>query len=454
MTYRPASVVFDPARPYANDALDRKPLVDFLAGVIEREDGALVLSLDSPWGTGKTTFLDMLSVELSSRKCCVIRLNAWKDDYLSDPLVALLSQIDVLSRELLPDAAYQHVLAKIKVAAGVILRRGVVAAAKVATVGIVDLDQDVEAALADVSSGSAEELLQNYKAERDTLDLLARLLNDLAKQLRGENEFKQVVVLIDELDRCRPDYAVRMLERVKHVFDSVGIVFLLAIDRKQLESSVRAVYGEGINAPEYLRRFIDLEFRLPSAPSKKFLEAQLPRLALDNWFGNRNHSETRDDGPIAIEVLSAMSDLLGFSLRVQVRCLMMLRLVADQTTENHRFFASLTSFLIALRVGLPELYRGAVDGRSDIFEVVRALEAAEPNLQLNHSLKVSLVYYCLGDPVRERREGAKDALQKSGLKWAEGLVELMDRRWPSFDMPSISQIAKKIDLASSLRDEY
>lgn len=64
---------------------------------------------------------------------------------------------------------------------------------------------------------------------------------------------------IDELDRCRPTFAIELLERIKHLFDIQNIVFVLSIDKEQLEASTAAAYGSAINAPEYLRRFIDLE---------------------------------------------------------------------------------------------------------------------------------------------------------------------------------------------------
>ena len=75
---------------------------------------------------------------------------------------------------------------------------------------------------------------------------------------------KPLIFIIDELDRCRPDYAVEVLERIKHFFSIKGIVFVLSIDKEQLCNSIRGHYGsDRINAEEYLRRFIDVEYLLP-----------------------------------------------------------------------------------------------------------------------------------------------------------------------------------------------
>ena len=92
-----------------------------------------------------------------------------------------------------------------------------------------------------------------------------------AVQAIGEGEPQRpLVFFIDELDRCRPSFAIELLERVKHLFDVKNIVFVLSIDKKQLEAITAAVYGERIDALEYLRRFIDLDFYLPLPHTKDY----------------------------------------------------------------------------------------------------------------------------------------------------------------------------------------
>lgn len=73
----------------------------------------------------------------------------------------------------------------------------------------------------------------------------------------------KVIVFVDELDRCRPDYAVSYLETIKHVFDVEGMAFILAVDRNQLQVSVEALFGEGLNFEEYFCKFCHRSFMLP-----------------------------------------------------------------------------------------------------------------------------------------------------------------------------------------------
>ena len=80
----------------------------------------------------------------------------------------------------------------------------------------------------------------------------------------------RIVVMIDELDRCRPDYAVRFLETVKHIFEVDHVAFVIAMNREQLVESVRDVYGAGFDAENYLERFGDVRLRLAKRSLMQF----------------------------------------------------------------------------------------------------------------------------------------------------------------------------------------
>ncbi|MBK7493258.1 MAG: hypothetical protein IPI17_15895 [Nitrosomonas sp.] len=67
---------------------------------------------------------------------------------------------------------------------------------------------------------------------------------------------KPLFIFIDELDRCRPLYAIELLERIKHLFVYQGIVFVIATDTEQLKHSINAIYGSGFDSTTYLRRFL------------------------------------------------------------------------------------------------------------------------------------------------------------------------------------------------------
>lgn len=94
-----------------------------------------------------------------------------------------------------------------------------------------------------------------------------------------------MIFIIDELDRCNPYYAVKVLERIKHLFNIPNIVFVLSIDKEQLSNSIRGYYGSDlIKADEYLKRFIDIEYTLPDPDVDVFANIYLIITILDLFF--------------------------------------------------------------------------------------------------------------------------------------------------------------------------
>jgi len=94
MTYRINELDVPEGDPFRHDSLDRRPVVEFLSGLIKRLNGPFVMALDSPWGSGKTTLVRMLMADLQDKGFQCTYFNAWKVDYVTDPLVALVSSID------------------------------------------------------------------------------------------------------------------------------------------------------------------------------------------------------------------------------------------------------------------------------------------------------------------------------------------------------------------------
>ncbi len=96
---------------------------------------------------------------------------------------------------------------------------------------------------------------------------------------------RPLIVMIDELDRCRPSYAIELLEVAKHLFSVDHIVFVLAVNRSELAHSIRALYGSDFDAEGYLRRFFDVDFRLPEPDRKSFIDAMMDTQQIKKHFG-------------------------------------------------------------------------------------------------------------------------------------------------------------------------
>lgn len=162
-----------------------------------------------------------------------------------------------------------------------------------------------------------------------------------------------MVFIIDELDRCRPDYAVEVLEQMKHFFTVPGIVFVLSIDKNHLASSVRGFYGsEHINTDEYLRRFIDLEYSIPQPKTEDFIDYLYDYYSFDDFFYSKERQGYRNIQRDSSDFLFMTKYLLQNSnstLRQQEKIFAYTRLVLCSFRENEYVFPALLFVLMYLK---------------------------------------------------------------------------------------------------------
>lgn len=465
MKYRVQELEISAEDPFKNDALAREPLVKFLSGLIGRFEGPFVLALDSPWGTGKTTLVRMLQAHLVLQDFQCLYFNAWQVDYAADPLVALVSAIDEI--KLLDGAAESAFRSHLKTAKKIttaVAKRGAIAIAKAATLGSLDLEKDMEAVAAEIAGGLASDAVDAFQKEKKSLEKFRQEVGKAVEQLKAAGKKETLIFFIDELDRCRPTFAIEMLERIKHLFDVPNIVFVLSIDKAQLEASTAAVYGERINAPEYLRRFIDLEYGIPVVQTKKFTEALFARYELDAVFKARTGSETRYDRKNFVEVLTALADIFGLSLRARERCITRIAVVMDYTPNDHHLDPVLVAFLVVLRLKNMELFSMLCSGTASPEEAMEFLATRPAGAKfVQDGYGVLIEAYLLASDSNEARKSARyraleamaeDANANPAEKSRAGKVIRMHADVGGGfggDFP-LKQVAEKIDLAAAVRD--
>ncbi len=124
--------------------------------------------------------------------------------------------------------------------------------------------------------------LEAYLEQRSTKEKLKKRLAEMSAKVVAETKHPMVFI-IDELDRCRPTFAIELLERVKHIFDVPNLVFVFGLNRDELSKSLQSVYGE-IDSDVYLRRFFDMEFTLPEVDTKSFAGHLIEKFELANFF--------------------------------------------------------------------------------------------------------------------------------------------------------------------------
>lgn len=257
---------------YLNDKFDREPEVLNIVELITKLSDPCTIAIDSPWGTGKTTFLKFLEAELQKKEIKVSYFNAWENDFDREPFLLILNHI-------IKQFSQEKDIKEIKKIAIKVLKSIAVNGSKaivdlVAPIGIgnrlIEISEEAVSAL-------AGEVFDNFTKEEKEVKLLQDKLSLLI-----ENDNK-MVILIDELDRCKPSFCIELLERIKHIFDTPNIIFVLGTDLEQLGKAISGVYGESYNGQKYLERFFDFEINLNTPDYNKFWQS-----LSENYSGKDN----------------------------------------------------------------------------------------------------------------------------------------------------------------------
>jgi len=253
---------------FANDKLDRESTIIDLSQLLISTNEPFVLSINASWGAGKTTFVKLWKAYLENDlDIHSIYFSAWEDDFSKEPLIAIMGELNAYIENHFPkDKNLHKQFDELKSVSGKIIKRGLPAFIKGVTAGALDLDKGVESAIGAVTESVAKELIDSYEHDKKITIKFKELLHKIIEHIDSD---KPLIIFIDELDRCRPIYAIELLERLKHIFGIEKLIFVLSVDKKQLSESIKSQYGN-IDAENYLRRFIDLEFSLPYYDNEKF----------------------------------------------------------------------------------------------------------------------------------------------------------------------------------------
>lgn len=316
-----------------------------------------VLNLDARWGTGKTYFLKRWAHEIKNRYPCVY-IDAWSSDHSSDPLLSVVSEIRKTLHEL-------HNISELEVK----LFEGVAKAVKATMPAVIKgllkgqlkklsgLDSDewndfINADdIAETGAKLVEEAIDAHNEASVGVENIKKSIQDWLKPAVKKNKYSEpLFIFIDELDRCRPTYAIEMLETIKHIFDMKNVVFIVATDKEQLEHSIKAVYGSGFNSRLYLDRFFSRSVTLTNPSRYEFIKQKVVNsdkftsyIKNDANFAFLENENRFED---ALDVLTGIAD--GFDWPLRTVNLWLDRLEAAIIMSNIELEFMMLSFMIAL----------------------------------------------------------------------------------------------------------
>jgi hypothetical protein len=301
---------------WEGDLFQRKDFADFLTQYLTAKacpSGGndlrpFSMALNAGWGRGKSFFVDRWAEHLSKKtpRHPVMLFNAWASDVAADPLVAFMAAFK-LALDLEVEKLGSIGEVKVAIQAGVDkivtgVRRAYLPAAKVVLKGVVkklsgvaldEVGEALETGDTDVDPGRIEELkTEGLAATEKGLDEffkkalaeqsdLAKIVSSLRASIESTlttlaaegNLALPMFVFVDELDRCRPPFAIALLEGIKHLFGVRGVCYVVSTNLDQLAKATGAVYGSGFDGSGYLKRFFDVQCELPNPSPLKFAES-------------------------------------------------------------------------------------------------------------------------------------------------------------------------------------
>ena len=380
---QPSEIEVPKDNPFRHDLLGRKEPVEILTHLVGNLEGPCVLALDAAWGTGKTTFLRIWAQHLRIEGFPVVEFNAWETDFSGEPFVALSTELtEGLDEYTITDKTLATKIAATKEVAIEVLRRAFPGAIRLATEGFLDLTPLLEKELGQALGSYAKDKLSEYHEAQKSVKAFKRALQDLAKTLSQSGKNKPLIVMIDELDRCRPPYAVELLEVAKHLFSVDYIVFVLAVNRPELAHSIRDLYGSGFDAAGYLRRFFDIDFRLPDPEREAFINATLDAIQIDEYFRRSQDDSARRLYGDVRQLLHGFFSAPELSLRRVAQALHRLGLVLASLRSDQWSYPIMAVVALILRTIDSDLYRRFHSGDASDLEIVEKVFAPSGTITL------------------------------------------------------------------------
>ena len=366
-------IIVDEANPFLHCKLGRESIAPILTDVVSTYgQTGTVIALDGAWGSGKTTFVRMWTQYLKNNGFAALYFNAWECDFVDDPLVALLGELKELHAD---DSNYKKVAS-----VGVkVLAAGAWEAGKSVLKKFTGLDSEIIIDKAsDVLEGEFTKALDQYAESKSTLLEFKKALQEFIAYKVNDVEHP-VVFIVDELDRCCPTFAVKTLERIKHLFDIPNLVFVIATNKEQLQYAIQGYYGSpNLDGNAYLRRFIDQEYSLPKPETETFCKYLFDQYGFSDFFDSPERKKYKFDESESKLFLNLMAKIIGkssLSLRSVDKIMNHCRLALKGFANNQYVHPDLFVTLCYMRLVYPEVYSKIRNNQLTIQELLDVLES-------------------------------------------------------------------------------
>ncbi|MFC3194304.1 P-loop NTPase fold protein [Marinicella sediminis] len=255
------------------DEFKRLPIANNIIKLLKSETDISPMVIDGGWGSGKTEFsiklINHLNKAPGNHK--VIYIDAYKADYSDEPILTIIASI----LNLFPDqdgSVRKNIIPAVKYGSKVLMKA---ALGWTLRQDFADVVQDFEKTVEEVGNDAIDKLIKDHQEAKKSIELLTNTLKELTKE-------NPLIIFIDELDRCKPDFAIKLLENIKHIFDLPKIQFVLIANKNQLRNSINHAYGLSVNSHQYLDKFLKYSISLPVSNVSN--GEKIGHYAVDHYF--------------------------------------------------------------------------------------------------------------------------------------------------------------------------
>ena len=254
------------------DILGRENTIQDLYNIIQsasKNNAYCSFAIEGNWGIGKTFILEKLEEKLEveinqetgQNRYFVFHYNCWKYDYYDEPAIAIVSAL----KDKVDAENCVQIVGTIKdswkIAKNIVNNMAKEIVKNKIGIDIVQVCDDI------VEEGNNR---KDKEREFDSLFAFKRTLDHVRKQIKELANDKTVVIVVDELDRCMPNYAIKVLERLHHIFEKIdNVLLIIAVDSNQLNQSIREIYGESVDTEHYLKKFISFNYKIDVGNTQK-----------------------------------------------------------------------------------------------------------------------------------------------------------------------------------------
>lgn len=388
LTPRPLDISLDQGFE-GTDLFQYAAFGDRLALLYERIETPFVATLDGQWGSGKTTFARQWAGHLKKKGFPVIYFDAFKNDFQDDAFLVLAAEVaEVAQSEIGKGKKVTKAFLKgTKEVGKILLPVATKIAIRMATLGALSakdmadlaegtkaLAMDASGALSESLEEAIEERLVRVESDRNAMESFKKTLSEIAESLSQKvatdstenTASRPLIFIIDELDRCRPPFALNLLERIKHFYSVPGVAFLFVTNLKQLQASVRGAYGHESDALTYLDKFFELKFYLPETRNNQIGIQQRYVSHLFSSLGLQSQDRT---AKLLEEGIQKIAEIHDLSLRSIERIMSNIALTFASTTDRQLRLAPVIVLFCFVRHLSPDLYRRIKMGQATYREV-------------------------------------------------------------------------------------